>query len=152
MKISITVTDPELGSMAKWLGLPGADENISADEFVTKFNENTGSFIQRADNWSEFNNAKLRVSEISAVRIGGGNSFRADVKIEEIDIYGVARALHVPGPVASLFSRIGEKGLASSFNTLFKINRIIISSEAVRQLAKRGMKAGGIRAEMIAEK
>jgi len=152
MKIIITVINPELKSMADWLALPDVDENISADEFIEKFNGNTDSFRQRSVNWSEFNHARLNVSEISAERTDESTSFKAQVTIEDMDIYEVTKALHVPSPVAALFSRIGEKGLASSFNTLFKINRPILSAEAVRQLSKRGMKADAVRAEMVAEK
>lgn len=149
MKIVIDVINPDLNTMYSWLSLPEEDYNSSPDLFFENFNNNNEHYIQRAENWSNFNNAKLIVSDVNAQRTDDSSSFQATVIVDEIDIYEVAQALHVPSPVAKVFSLMGEKGIAVSFNTLFKINRKIISGEAVKQLEKRGMKAEGINAELI---
>lgn len=151
IKINIFVIAPDLDKMAVWLKLSIHDEKISPDEFIRLFNDNEKSYILRADNWASYHNTELSVESVSAKKLDGydDGSLNVTVSINKINISGAAMALGVPVPIAVIAAHMGERGLSVSLNAVLKLNRKIISGEAIRQLKKRQMNADSVYGEFV---
>lgn len=151
IRIELSVIAPKLDEMAAWLKLPVSGDSVDADEFIRLFNENSEKYIIRADNWARYHKTELSVESVSAERLEGYNdgSFKASVTVNRIDITGTAKALGVPAPIAVIAAHMGERGISKSLNAVLKLNRKLISNEAVRQLKKRNMSAGAVYGNVI---
>ncbi|MCI7767175.1 MAG: hypothetical protein MSJ26_04240 [Oscillospiraceae bacterium] len=151
IKLEISVIAPRLNEMAAWLRLPVTGRIVPPDEFIRLFNENSGSYILRADNWARYHKTELSVDSVSAERLEGYNdgSFKASVIIDRIDISGAAKALGVPTPIAVIAAHMGERGISKSLNAVLKLNKRLISNEAVRQLKKRNMSASAVYGKVV---